>query len=444
MYLSAQMGFGSLSRWEGRVFFFYTDAELQALFSANGFELLETWTGEVDEGTCGDTRVKYWRHYLVKASPQPPLLSADSRSLAAIGERQIVDHIKSWLEVNPPSASVVLGVGDDAAIVSLHPGMKVVATSDHCPTPVITMLGDTDAWYRGWYTMVISLSDLAAMGARPLGMLLAVEAPREMALKELGRFYEGVLEASREFECPVIGGNLREGPALTCVSTALGEATADHLLRRAAARPGDFVVVLGDMGLFLAGVLARLHALPMPGANRLCLESNLKRPVPRLREGRLIAERGLSVCAIDSSDGLIASFRELAQNGASIDLHVDVTAADVHPAVRAVADQTAFDVRKILLSWGDWQLVCTCSPGRFGELAEAVSTLNCPVHKVGWVTEGAGEVWYHDESGVGLLTGLPNERFTPGSYFSHDLNSYIALLRRTPLVTASPMGGKTP
>jgi thiamine-monophosphate kinase len=442
MYLSARTGSGSVFTREGRVFFLYTDAEMQGLFRANGLEVLETWTGEVDADNCGNTRLEYWRHYLIKASSSPPSLTTDSRALAALGEREIVRQIQSWLELNPRNRSLVLGAGDDAAVMALHPGMAVVATSDHCPTPVISMLGDTDPWYRGWYSMVISLSDLAAMGARPLGMLLAVEAPREMTLKELGRFYDGVLEASREFECPVIGGNLREGPILSCVSTALGEAAPNRLLTRGMARPGDSIAVIGDMGLFLAGVLARIHAIPIAPANRLHLDRNLKRPHPRIREGRLIAERGLSLCAIDSSDGLIASFQELAQSGAGIDLHVDITSTDVHPAVLAVADQTAFDVRKLLLSWGDWQLVSTCSPGRFAALAEAVSTLNCPVHKLGWVSEGTGKVWYHDESGTGLLAGLPNERFTPGSYFSHDLNSYLALLRRTPLVNASTRGGE--
>jgi thiamine-monophosphate kinase len=278
------------------------------------------------------------------------------------------------------------------------------------------------------------------MGAEPLGMLLAVEAPRGMELAALHRFYAGVLEASRRFACPIVGGNLREGPALACVSTALGEAEPARLLRRDAARPGEALVVVGDMGLFWAGAAARLGALHAAAEHRDELERNLRRPVPRLREALRIAELGLSRCAIDCSDGPHAAFSELAAAGAAVDVHVDVRGVRAHPAVEAVAREGAIDVPRLLLAWGDWQLVCTCDPARFAELEAAMAALGCPAHRVGWVSTGTGRAWYHADEGTGPLAGLPNERFTRGSYFLSTLDEYLALLRETPLANLQHTG----
>lgn len=436
LYVSAQIGTGSIVRLEGRTFFFYTDSEMQELFREARLDLFETWTGEVSDGTCGDTRVKYWRHYILKRPVDKPNIAVDDRRLASLGEEKILQHIRQWTEAASPSPSLIMGIGDDCAVVKIQPGMVAVTTVDHCPSPVISSLAGDDPWYKGWFSMLISLSDLAAMGARPVGMLLAVESSRDTPLRDLARFYEGVMQASREFTCPIIGGNLREGAAISCVSTALGEVAPDKLLTRGAARTGEDVVVIGDMGLFLAGVIARVYALNVKLEDRQELDRNLKAPRPRLNEGRAIADRGLSRCAMDSSDGLIASFQQLAA-ASGLDIHIDLGRTVVHPAVQSIAAHAEFDIAKLLLGWGDWQIVCTCDPGRFAELAEAMSVLNCPVHKVGWTARGNGSVWLHEASGTSALIGLPNERFTNGSYFAHDIASYLSLLRSTPLTGVS-------
>jgi thiamine-monophosphate kinase len=432
LYISAQIGRGSLFRWEGRVFFYYTEPELRRLFQDAGLELMESWTGEVNEGTCGDHRVKRWRHYLLR-SPRIDRLSQDTTTLGALGERAIIAEIRNWLKSGCQNDSILVGAGDDAAVFAVDDGKVVVTTTDHCPTPVLALLGDDDPWVRGWYSMLISLSDLAAMGAKPLGVLLAIEAHRDSSLAELSRFYEGALAASREFDCPIIGGNLREGSALHCVSTAFGQVDRRTILRRDAARSGQSIIVLGDMGVFWAAVLTRLNKLPVPQRYEAAFDAALRRPIPRLAEAAALVSHGLTQCAMDNSDGLVSSFHELAAARPGIDVHIDLGAVTPHPGVAAIAAVADFDVRRLQLAWGDWQLVCACDQSRLPDISAVLSPLGCPINVVGWISDGHGEVWYHDESETMPLRGLPNERFTSGSYFTHDIYEYAALLRRAPL-----------
>jgi thiamine-monophosphate kinase len=355
-----------------------------------------------------------------------------------MGERRIIAEIQRWLKNGHRGANILIDVGDDAAAFSVDEGNVVVTTTDHCPTPVISMLSSDDPWVRGWYSMLISLSDLAAMGARPLGMLLAVEANPESTLDDLKKFYQGALVASREFSCPIIGGNLREGERLHCVSTAFGQVDSRRILRRDGARAGQKILVLGDMGVFWAAVLAEINRLPPPPRYAEAFISALRRPIPRLAEGAVVASLGLAECAIDNSDGLVASFHELARANPRIDIHIDLTAVTPHPAVAMMATAADFDVRRLQLAWGDWQLVCVCDQSRAHEVSSVLSPLGCPVHEVGWTSDGDGKVWYHDEVETLPLVGLPNERFSSGSYFTHDIYEYAALLRRAPLGQRAP------
>ena len=136
------------------------------------------------------------------------------------------------------------------------------------------------------------------------------------------------------------------------------------MLLRSAARPGQSVLVLGNMGVFWAGVLDLIEPAGLGPAERAVLRDAMRRPRPRVREGELLSAKGWSRCAMDSSDGLISCFYEIAGSGRDIDLHVDLSPVKPDRMVTQVADANGIDVRKLQLSWGDWQLVCTAEQGR--------------------------------------------------------------------------------
>lgn len=429
LYLSAQTGGDARMRWEGRIFFYYSDEELKRWFGEAGFILLDEWDDITDRGSCGHTKIKTWRHYILK---KPKDQKRDIQVLSDLGESGVLEVIKKILPENK-NENIVLGVGDDCAAIIPIPGELLVSTTDPCPTPVISMLGDHDLWYYGWFTMIINISDLGAMGAKPLGITLAIEAPEDMPVSGLERFYEGVLAASKEYNCPVIGGNVKDAPRFSCVGNALGSVHPDKMLRRDVAKPGEKIVVLGDMGRFWAGVIYKLRSLKLSTEESEILLQNLKQPKPRIKEGLALAELGISKCAMDSSDGLIGCFYEVARSGKNIDVNLDLTPVVPDPIVKKVADMVNIDVRKLMLAWGDWELVCTVEDHKLERLKEAMKAFNCPVSVVGTITEGNGEVWITDGAEKGRLNYIVSERFSKKSYFSHGLENYLHIMKTEPL-----------
>jgi thiamine-monophosphate kinase len=437
LYLSAQVGQGLTVRHEGRVFVYYTATELQDLLRSCGFDVVDRWDGVTDIGSVGDTRRKVWMHYLLTRAPivsDQPAGEPLAEFLAGLGERALVTHIKSRLP--EPSEMLILAAGDDAAAIATPPGSVLVATIDPLPQPVVSLLDEPDPWVDGWYSMIINLSDLAAMGATPIGALLAIEAPPTYRLADLDRFYDGALAAAHAFACPVIGGNIKDAERFNCVGVGLGYVRPERMLRRDAARPGEAVLVLGTMGVFWAAVLQSLRAIRVERSDWERLREALRRPLPRVREGALLTEKGWSRCAMDSSDGVTACLYEIA-GSSGVDVHIDLNEVRADPVVSAVAEASGLDVRKLLLAWGDWQLLATAAPSAVGEIRAAMANLACPVWEIGWIGRGDGRVWLHEPGRTASLNYVASERFSPRSYFTHGIERYAAMLREQPLTVAA-------
>ncbi|MBM4200338.1 MAG: thiamine-phosphate kinase [Gammaproteobacteria bacterium] len=428
LYLSAQLDGGTNQRValraDGRVFFYYSADEIREAVRASGFEVTREWDAVATVGSQGDKNCKQWRNLILRRRSARLEPLARTKTLGDLGEAAIHDRIIGRLGVEEQGA-VELAAGDDCAALQVPEGESLVVSVDPCPLPVLSMLrGERDMHRFGWFSMIIGLSDLAAMGARPLGMLLAIEAEESTPVADLDAFYTGALEASREFGCPILGGNVKDGPALSCVGTALGSVRSDRKLLRRAARPGERVLVLGEMGRFWAGVLAIRHGIALEEEALASLLEPLSRPRPRVAEGLALAEGGLSRCAMDSSDGLTACFAEIATRS-GVDLNIDLDRLDPSDTVSAVAKAVGVGARKLMIGWGDWQLVCTAERERLEEIHKVMAGLVCPVTEVGWVSEGTGLVWAHDGQGRrGLLGDFASTRFNSSSYFTHGLEDY--------------------
>lgn len=438
LYLSAQLDGGTNQRVslraDGRVFFYYSVDELSEAARASGFQVAREWDAVATVGSQGDKNCKLWRNYVLRRRSTLTESRIPTKTLADLGEAAIHDRILSKLHVEEKGA-VKLAAGDDCAALQVHPGESLVVSVDPCPLPVLSMLrGDRDMHRFGWFSMIIGLSDLAAMGARPLGMLLALEAQDSTPVADLDAFYAGALDASSEFGCPILGGNVKDGPALSCVGTSMGSVRADRMLLRRAARPGEVVLVLGEMGRFWAGVLAIRHGIALEKATLDALMEPLRRPRPRVAEGLALADGGLSRCAMDSSDGLTACFAEIAiQSG--VDFSIDLDRFEPSEAISTVAKATGVDPRKLMLSWGDWQLVCTVAHERLVATREAMENLGCPVTEIGWVSEGTGRVWACEGTvRRGLLGDFASTRFNSSSYFTHGLEEYEKRLLNRDLI----------
>ena len=166
-------------------------------------------------------------------------------TLRDLGERRIVEEI-----LRSRYAQNALNYGDDCALLPIGlDGKYVTMTTDPCPHPVADLLGFADYYYWGWLLATINLSDLAAAGAQPIGLLTSFTLPPAMLISDFTRMLDGVDECCSTVGARVVGGNLREGPQIALSGSAVG--ICDTLpMSRAGIQAGDHLVIIGDLGNF--------------------------------------------------------------------------------------------------------------------------------------------------------------------------------------------------
>jgi thiamine-monophosphate kinase len=231
-----------------------------------------------------------------------------------------------------------VGVGDDAAVLVPTPGRRLVVTTDVVVEGrhFDAALSDPEDW--GWKAVTVNLSDLAAMGAEPRWLVVALTVPPAAAPATLERVYAGMGEACREYGVALVGGDTSGGPALSLAVTAVGE--AGRVVTRSGARPGDRLVVTGPLGAAAAGLgllrLATGDGQPQPAGRRgsrareaagelLARHPHLaaahRRPRPQLAMGLRLAAGG-ATAMLDVSDGLAGDVLHLADaSGTGVEVH---------------------------------------------------------------------------------------------------------------------------
>ncbi len=269
---------------------------------------------------------------------------------------------------------VPVGVGDDAAILTLPPGEQLVTSVDTSIEGVHFFRGAeaADVAYRA---VAAAASDLAAMGAQPLGMTLALTLPSPSE-HWLTAFRQGLSAASREFQLPLVGGDTCAGSLAICVQV-MGSVPAGQALLRSGARVGDHLYVSGTLG-DSAAALAALRGQWQPSSEiEGYLRGRFFRPPSCLALGQEL--RGHASAAIDVSDGLLADAAHIA-NLSGVAIEVDV---DLLPLSLAVQSQSCQETRQrwALAGGDDYELLFTLHPST----AVPVGTT-----RIGEVTVGSG------------------------------------------------------
>lgn len=258
---------------------------------------------------------------------------------------------------------VVLGIGDDAALLAPPPGKQLVVTADTLNDGV-HFPHDTAPADIGWKALAVNLSDLAAMGAEPAWCTLSLSLPQSDAAWIDG-FLDGFLDLAARHGIALIGGDTTRGP-LSISVTAMGLVEPGEPLRRDGARIGDDIWVTGTLG-DAAGGLALLDR-----ASGGALRERLDRPTPRVLAGRAL--RGIASACVDVSDGLLADLGHIALCS-GVGARVDV---DALPATDALCDAFDRPTRIALQAGGgdDYEL-CFTAPADARALVEAVSSKLC-------------------------------------------------------------------
>ena len=350
----------------------------------------------------------------------------ETRILGDLGERNIIDEL-----LRPRYGREVASFGDDCALIDFSPetGGGIVVTTDPCPVPAAQKLGFDDLYYYGWLLATINLSDLAAAGARPIGMLSSLILPSTMHVHAFLRFLDGLDDCCASVDTHVIGGNLKEGPEIQVSGTAIG-ACDGAPLSRSGAHPGDVVAVVGDLGNFWAGYLCRQRNLGLTEDTQDYLLMNVLTPAPKVAVGRALNQvRCLTAC-MDNSDGLYPSLLGLTGGTMGVDLDFSECRFDVE--VLEVCDELNVDPIRLCLGWGDWQLVVTMAEDKEATAEEVCRLSNSKFNRIGRVTDMAGTFQIVMAGARRPIPRLDSQRFAPDSWFTAGLDSYINSMLSTP------------
>ncbi len=288
-------------------------------------------------------------------------------SLSMILENRRLDR---WGELLARSPAQLNGLQEaDAELVPLPGGQQLLAVTIDTVAEELALGLYRDPETVGWVAAVASLSDLAAVGAEPIGLVVSVTLPREDASAFQEGVGRGLSAACRAANTFVLGGDTNEADAPSVTVCAIGTVPRDRVVRRVGARPGDLVYATGPLG---AGAACAARAvLGLPDA---VYAESLYRPQPRLIEGRFVGR--FATCAMDTSDGLVATLDQLARlNHVGFDLDAAAPMDLLEPGARRVCQTLRLSPLAALAAHhGEFEIVFTVPPAeqaRFEKTAAA-------------------------------------------------------------------------
>lgn len=281
--------------------------------------------------------------------------------------------INRYFDRRVTTPGVVTGIGDDGAVLEPEPGRDQVQVIDSLVEGV-HFPSDSNAAEIGYRVVAVNLSDIAAMGARPRWMTLALTMPQKDA-QWLTDFANGLFEAAAEFDVALVGGDTTSGDAVVATVHITGEVEQGRALLRSGAQVGDKIFVTGTVGDAAAGL-----ELLRRGVHDNFLVNRFLRPSARIATGCSLV--GRASAAIDVSDGLIGDLKKLLE-ASGVGGELDLERVPVSDAVKSHFDEA--DTIRFALSGGDdYELCFTATPDAVENIADITA--------VGRITDGNGLV----------------------------------------------------
>ncbi|MHA7838247.1 MAG: thiamine-phosphate kinase [bacterium] len=305
-------------------------------------------------------------------------MAHSARTLAEVGESALIERIARRAG-SPAGRDWPLSIGDDAAILRPRAGQDLVLSVDVVVEDVHFRFERETPRGIGRRALVVNLSDLAAMGAAPVGCLLSLTAPRSLPLTVFDGLIEGVVEEARRHACPLVGGNLSAASVVSLALTVVGRVERGRALRRGRVRAGDRLFVTGLLGV---GALARLRADRTGSSLRHV-------PTPRLEAGRALVRRRATGC-VDLSDGLATDLVHLLE-GTGLGAEIEPGALPRPKGFDRACRRLDVDPMELLCAGGeDYELLFALA-GSARETPGGLSQrLGLPVHEIGEVVSRPG------------------------------------------------------
>lgn len=299
------------------------------------------------------------------------------KRLADLGERTAIRRIAKILTRKQNQ----FGIGDDCAIIDLKNEYLLITTDmmfqrTHIPVQMTS-------YQMGWSLVAMNLSDIAAKGGIPLGVVCSFGLPKTTSERFLKQLTKGVNDCAVYFDTTILGGDTKETMEITLCGTAFGTVKKNQFMPRTGVRPGDIIAVTGTLGKAGAGYYALKYRLGGKTLSKPLLE-----PQPRLKEGQLLAQQRVVTSSMDLSDGLSASLYQLREMN---DIGFEIKRNSLPLASELVILSDKYpdtDVYSIALHFGgDYELLVTIPQKNFSKIREKLKNYDVDLTPIGTATK---------------------------------------------------------
>lgn len=333
-----------------------------------------------------------------------------------MNEFDFIKKIREQAEQRGASSGLLRGIGDDAAVLKSFAGTDVVVSTDLLVEGIDFRRGTTQPNQLGHKALAVSLSDIAAMGARPRWALLSIGVPPDVWDSQfIDSFYDGFFQVADRFGVKLIGGDISRTPEKIVInSIAVGECLSEREVLRGGASPGDQIYVTGFLGDAAAGLRliergAHLHVDNSTQSDSNSIDHLLLRhlqPEPRVGWGLLLGERQLATAMIDISDGLSSDLNHLCDES-KVGALVDASTIPIDKVVTEICGRRALDPLMLALHGGeDFELLFAINPDNVSNLPKRVDGI--PITRIGEIKEAA--------EGVRISEGSRTWKLEPGGW----------------------------
>jgi len=309
--------------------------------------------------------------------------------LSELGEFGLLARLIAQVGARPAAPGEIMGPGDDAAVLDLSPGERLVATTDI----LLEEVHFSRKWFAprdiGWKAAVANISDIAAMGASPRWLLVGLALPADVTVEAAEEVQAGFLDAGRQYGATLVGGDISASRSgLVVAGLALGVVSGEPLLR-SGARPGDALAVTGALGGSGAGLAVLRAGGPVSEQEEQLAQRHL-RPRARVEEGLALRQSGLVHAMLDVSDGVAADALRLAE-ASGVRAVIEAARVPLAEGAKASAERLGCDVNEWGLSGGeDYELLLATGPDAVDGLSEMLARLGCSLTVIGRCEAGEG------------------------------------------------------
>lgn len=297
------------------------------------------------------------------------------KKLSDIGERKAIQLISNILSKG--SKKVV--IGDDCAVIEYGINYLLVSTdmiseSTHLPRFITP-------WQTGWFVVAINLSDIAAKGGKPLGLVISLGLPREKSITFLEELIKGADNCSSSYNTSIIGGDTKENSNLTICGTVFGLVKKDEFMSRIGSRYGDIIAVTGYLGKAAAGYYSSKSNI-----DGIEIRKGLLEPRPRINEGITLAKEKVVTSCMDISDGLSSSLYQLKElNKVGFEIYKEKI--PLSPSLLKISKENSnLDIYDCSLHFGgDYELLLTIPYENFENTQKKIEKIGGSLTEIGKV-----------------------------------------------------------